>query len=1729
MADKFVLGLEDIQRDSDELNRQLEDKLRSLPNDRVSDKVPRHPEQTLDSILLTINDVSANEAPTDDVTIDRTLGDNDTLVREGLAEPKKEAIIDQRNNDKGSALQGELSDQITTAMNAPNDEVYQTAMRRISEKVKEVQDFNLRTTGASTSILDVISDMSEKDVQQWGISRTIAMQGFVSLFKKLEDSSTDGDEELVKSFIEAIRAVEVAIIPTRYPEGGFPELPKRIDPNSRQQALGIGSPLDKKFRLDFQEEALNNLIALSETRAFKFMADHPYITSFLIDGSVVAISMVGTPAAGFSLKASTLALRSVLSKAGLRKLGKKKTLELLAKEVGMKKVELAAALMAARMPAATQIGLGLGAVYLAGEMLEDGSSKTAAFLTEVFGPMAVITMFNWGKTPLISYLRRLSVKNNALFTKLNKGLANSKDLLGKEFVSNMRTAVETQSEIIGKTTKDLAADVVSKEMSPPAKLLANSNVVDKKAANSIVDMIEFSMKGNGAQADAIRNIIGLDNLEGLTASARIAEVAKIQFNIFDDVDAMVQLMKDAPAMGATFRGVGAKLDTSIDLIQKKIKSTPFTDGKNALRKELAQAQELQKSFKETAVKFDLDAFDRNSAAFMQTPLAKLLFADLPQYQGMNGKILYKQLANNFASPPIGIEGETYRFVNTNLRQLESGIKELTFDIQPGVWGDSGKSLSGRVIEEALLSPSARFRTQYQEVVNIPTRGLEQQRVLGEQLGQQYRRIQKSVPRKQRQQLVDILTESNHNREVFTHVNGGLRNAKGKFIQATPEMVRAYDASTILMEATYRIANAAEIRVARLVGFQMLDDVIRVKPRPATVGFIDSNGTKVTQAMADEGYKVVDVFDTDLKITQTLAFSPTQMQARVKEIGDFQDLLGFTQGYQGPILYKGNWKIASIRQDEDGKYFVKTEARAQTPKDAEIGIASLIERNGADSDLMYVAVRNNIQPVDIKAKIKGGRIQVRGATKSAKEQITSFVKTLDTDATLHNLSDLELDELAAAMSRAGFGDDVGENLIQEARYFSGPAHTRPRGAERPRDALNLDQPAPQLDLNESVALYWDAVARHANLQEISIELQDKFVRTYGRFLETKNDWSSKVQIKQARELGGIDEGAKAFEAWSVQHQIKVISNMKSAEAKMMDGWVASYRDKMILKKNFRMARTMDKLSDTAGIAGTVKSLGAKGVFGLYSTSHFIIQGMGVLNTVGRAATHDPRDLAKAAKSTLKYVYGRRAKKMGLPMDQETKFVVDFIDSSGYLDGINFAALDNLVGHNVGGVTKQLDRSLILMQKGEATNKLIAFNWNLHNNIRKIRAGKHPLGFTEKDIPTRKFRDFIVNQADLTALNMKRFNQPLFSQGVAGTTFQYKQIVSQMSQLFFGIGGAAGDITNLERFGIWFTTAAVLGPNAIPMGETILATYDNFLALHIQTGNIVIKEGKPQDAGLIKQKFQRNTALFIVDTMKKLGLEGDEQYWRRWTEGGLLTSETGGAIQATDRAALQLMTNTYYDNISPKDVLGPGLNLFSKIILGSVNGTVDLVAAIQSEDGLENSDILKSAKKAFGALGGARNILSTIEALTEGKVTNSTGQAIIDGLSFKEIMMLATTDEKIARVKEIAGVAAGLPPERFRQAIKENEMQARQREAWEEWTDITTRAIYRAAMENNYETAHAILGEATRQVAEFRDTDVAFFIKKGVRAMWVDPNATIEDRNALKRIKFNLAGREEKPLF
>ena len=1709
-----LIKADELKRKADEFNQIAEDQFAELERQADLKSKPNFPEQDLDAILLTKNDVDTKQIDNEEGAIELAFSENLNLVQTNQAGGKKDAIQQQQNSDRNDKLEGNVRDTMEAAIAAPDDQ-YGTAMSAVEFAVGQYQMFNLKGRRGSTSLLDIMSDGTEGDVQRYGSMRGMWNAGYLDLMGYLAGSHITTDRLNAMQFIEAARTIE-----KKYgEEAAFGPVPEQFT------VTGIGG---NQFLPEEQaSSAARGLIEFGETPLAKLMADHPYYTSFLIDAMIT----LGPPSAkviGAGLVTSlgiTVARQQLIRRSG------RLTVPAIIKALGINKKVYIAQLKKSLIPAGTQIGLGLGFVWVAGEMMKDGSSKTKAVLTEMFGPAGVLVLLHFTKSAGISYFRNLSIKNAAMFKRLEKELLTRNDFFSTEIKATMRQAVKTQNETLGKLTQQIVDETNVLGKPPIANTMSKVRTMDHTLAENITEMVDVGLKKQGPAADHIRKVTGLDGTESLTSQKRLAESVPFQLDV-SDVDEVVALLDEIPELGAAFRGVGANIDNSIGLYKQQLKFGNLPKEAQAnLRRQIADSEKYQAAFAKAAAQFDLKAFDMHNIAYMQSDIGRLLFSTLPEFQGLSGKILYKEISEEMVGTAVEIQGRTVKLINTNLRTIESNLQEHTFGVNLGVWDIPEKGGIFKHMRQILgkigESPSAHFGVNSQELVNLVARANEGKRVFAKELVGIWDGIQASVSRKQRPILNGLLAEGNDTAQVFKLVQGGLMDALGNVKYYDDKVMDAYFASRSLMDATWRFVNRGVVTEATAKGFMLMDGKIIVQLRGGTVGFIDSKGTKMTKEMLDQNYKVVNIFDDNKQVAQSIILQPDVISRAIKDIPQDYNMTGYHSGYI-PNVYEGDWRVVRIRRVGDS-WETNTPVIAQNAKDANTAMATLIEREGVDSGTLFMAIRNNVSPKDIGAQLTGGRIKLKGDTADplVKQHITSFIKDLDTDSALQKMTDEELDALASSLARQGLGREVGEDLVAEARFFSGPRHTRARALERPRDALNLEQPAPRLDVTESVQTYLGQVAKHSNLGELQAKLQDKFLRTFKDHLENPRDWTSKVEVNKARKFGTVDDQAKAMEAWSTQHQLKVIGGMRTAEQAVIDQQFGVWRDRLIAKGSYRMAAVMDSMADSAGIQGVIRNTTAKAIFGLWNASHFVIQASAVMFTGSKALVHHPEDIPLAMQSTLKYAYGRVAKKMGLPTDAETRFLVDFVDRSGYISNANYVGLDTVTG--AGGISSLLDKSTVFARQGEAFQRLFAFNWNLHNSMRMIRAGKHPAGFTADDITSKKFSDYITGKAEITAFNMSAVNQPLYSQGTLGVSFQFAQIQSQMAQLYFGLGSKASTLTRVERMALWMTTAAALGPTAIPFAETTLAFSDWIQAKELKVADVVIKEGNPTGAGLEIAQFHHATVLKMIDWFGDKNDKKSVDYWRRVSTGGLINAETRGAGNIAKRAALNVFTNTYYDNLDPAMVFGPGLNVAASMVAGTISSMYDIGRIITSEDkDLAVTDILRAARKTVGILGGARNILSTIEVLLDGKITTRSGRAIIEGLSLKEIMETAG-DARFDKELAVLGVAVGLTGERVERAQRENQIRMRQREAWGDWESAVTRAIRRASYNGDIKTAVEILVAGVKQVGQWRAWETPKFLKAATASMLIDPDATIEDKNMLEGMKFNIDGEEIVPFF
>ena len=1699
-------------------NKKLREKLQGIlgkMEERGASDPPQSTEKSFNAVLLTKDEVDNQGQSPYSTDKQATLLELNEIKTQSLDnEPAIDRVVEMRSLNLGGKLEQNVRTSVDAAINAPDEASHATRMHTVTASIRKLDEFNQRK-GRSTSLIDVMSDMTVPAVQRAGAWRTSVMKGFEDIYKVVDAKAVPVNTETAGMFIETSRMME-----RLFGDTDFPPPPSPL-------ALASGDPFVSYDKSIGGAAASRFLQGMANSETIKFMAAHPYITSFVLDAAVMYTPILFKPAP----MAISATVKYLIAR-GIKGSALKQT-KLLQAAANTSKKKLVESYLMGRGTADTMIGLGLGSVYIAGRINDDGTSGTAAFLTEVFGPMGAIAAMHMSKSAFLVYLKHMSTKNSTMFQKLNQKLAGRKDMLAKEIRLQMEQAIKETDfrAATAKTSKlkDVAKAVEDTSLSPAAKALALPTVIDKTLAKNMTEMIDVAIKGSGKQADKIREIVGLGEFAPFVVSPRLKANVPIFLHAKDDIDELVRMVQSNPVAGAMYHKSAAHLDDAIGMWKKELATLEgmgkaFEPWRVGIADDIKKAGKIADLYADAARGYDLQALNLNAPAFMQSEYGKQAFGNLPVFQGIGGRHLYMQLSQQVKGDAVTIQNKTFEFIQTNLMPTAAKIRRgITFGIDEGVWELTDQKFSRKIVEGMILTPDAHLRNNFGELVRIPARAQENMRVLAHQFGEAWRDINAQLSKKGRKQLMNVLAEGNAQGKEFVLTKGGFKSLDGNMIPVSADVRDAFYASRILFDAGWDVANQGAIMTAKARGLKLMDGKTLVRPRLAKLGEVDHNGTKVTQAMVDSKYQYIEVLDDDLKVGMSFVASPDTAGRMAKEIPETHDLVGYTENY-APIMYEGPWRVASITKGADGKFITKTEGIGDTPKEARDAIAEFIAREGPDSHKQFVAVRNNMQPAEIAGQIKGKRIPVAGkqGKEAIESEMRSFIKTTDSDSWLQNLGDEELKALATALEQAGMGKGAIDDLVMSTRQTSGPFYTRARASERPVSLRNLDETAEMLSLDKAVPAYFDSISQSISMGAVREKLTAKFLNTYKQFLENPNDWSSKVMITQTRKTGGYDQGAKAVEAWQAQQQLKIIRGMKSAEEMAIDSAIATKRDDLIKAGSYRLASIMDKMADAQGITGMVRGSTAKAVFGLWSASHLVVQAAGMVNTVGRGLAHNPADIQKAMKSTMKYFYGRGAKKLGLPMDDETKFMVNSLDESGFINNVNYEALDDVAGHVTGAFTKFMDASTIAVRKGEAMQRAYAFMWNFHRNARLIKAGKHPLGFKEADLTSVKFQDYIKNEAELTAFNMNKLNQPLYAKGMAGLSFQFWQIQSQMGQLFFGVGGAQKGITKIERMGVWAASIAAFGGTAVPFSETAMAFIDNFMADDIRKGQMVIKEGDPENAGLMLYKLKHQTAEFIADSIRDNNLgEGDEKFWRNLMR-GVPAALTDGRFDIVDRATIQLMTNTYFDNLDAADMAGPGLNLLAQLVVGIPEGVTDMVIAMQ-EGNFDAQTVLRAAKKSVGVLGGARNVLSTIEAMAFGEVSTRTGRAIIDGMTLKEILREASIDRKTEAMLDVAGVAVGLTPPRIRETHEMSEILARQNEAWNEWMMITTQAIKTHKREGNGQHALVMLKESVKQIMAARPDKAKFWAKRLVMAMAEREGATIEDKNRLRKILMGFDGK------
>jgi len=773
-------------------------------------------------------------------------------------------------------------------------------------------------------------------------------------------------------------------------------------------------------------------------------------------------------------------------------------------------------------------------------------------------------------------------------------------------------------------------------------------------------------------------------------------------------------------------------------------------------------------------------------------------------------------------------------------------------------------------------------------------------------------------------LGTILDGINQKGEPLNPVKGGFLIGRD-FIPCTDKVKDSYYAVRILMDETWRMSNTSAVHQASRQGIVFHEgEGIPVREKKGTeYGSRGTNGIEWTKDLKKKGAKWVENIETK----EGYVILPGQLN-KLRELRVTDQLLTYEKDYI-PIIYKEDWRVLSLKGNEAGGIDVGFVATAPNNKTAR---ATAKRLKAGDDETHFISVRKG--DTVVSAAIESGAAD-----------------------SLHNLTPRQLLDVRRGLRKHGISDDALDSVMDNIRTFSykRTSNLFERGAKRMKNS-DLTDIAPMEPADKAIASYLSKTANYVTKAEYNAFLRDEFLTTYGEMLADAHNWTS--DIKTINQFNIPFDNKMVKEAKLVQDQIRMSVGLKDKNQLIVEAWQDTLADRLRRKDNVWSrfgAELLDRAPNIYTVAGGLKKVAAVSKLGMFNISQIVVQGTGILNTVGKNA-FKPEVLDGTVRDVLSVIN---------PMDKKGKYLRKVYKESGFGSTSNYANLDDIVAGirgNGGVFGRVVDAGQIAYNAGEGLQRAVAWAAERRTLIASIRNGLHPR-FKMKDVDSPEFLKAVSDAANNTALNMGRFNQPRFARGLAGVPFQFMQFATHQSELMMP---GLGKLSTKEKVGTWAAWLGAFGASGVPF------LYDASLL-----GETIGEwTGHPEYVGATDRLFDELFGKY----KKGLG--------------------SGEFFDISNRAGVAHMLQNFYDGVGIEDLTGPGGNILVKMLHGGVNTVQDAYLVITGEKQFTGD----MAVQPFKEVSGIYNPYSAIRAAATGEVRSKTGKLIAEEPDLREVIAL-----------------------------------------------------------------------------------------------------------------------------
>ena len=952
---------------------------------------------------------------------------------------------------------------------------------------------------------------------------------------------------------------------------------------------------------------------------------------------------------------------------------------------------------------------------------------------------------------------------------------------------------------------------------------------------------------------------------------------------------------------------------------------------------------------------------------VMSPLAKQLNNASLLSNSVGHRVLYKELSEKQEKIVDGV---------SNIR-----VYANTFDFGPSNIGWE-RGNHGGVISRMLGSQLQVLKKKATDLVLDATFFEQQASRVAKQYKQLHNQTVKGLSTEEKNLLGSIMDQINQTGKRPLPAPDGFWIGDMK-IKASPQVMDAYYANRILLDSAWEASNQATIGQLKHLGYKW-DDVLKGPVREkggVSFGTRDSQGVEWTQDLHKRGARIWENPETkEFRIILDQDRNP------LRDISKSDRVLSYEKDYI-PIIYKDDWRILAIKMDDSGK--IVDAGPVATAPNQKAAMEAVKAMKTSDANVHYIASRQGNDVVDISA-------------------------VMETHDYLHKLSPGELKQLAIRLEKAGIDPATVNSFKDSITPFSykKTSHLLERGSRLKKGSSK--EVAEMLPSLEAIEKYLHAAGHYASKSEYQTAMKNKFLETYGHMLHNKLFWDSDIATKNQSTQAAFS-AKEVKEARDVQRQLRTILAQPDPSVARQVEIYDSLERKLLDKDNYyaqKMGEAMMYLPryTTSGAVAGAKAVTSQLMLRMFAIDQLLVQGTGMLNTLGSYAGK-PVILTKALEDARRVITGVGDGGVLKRLYQE----------SGFGSMVNFASLEDasqaiskmskggqLVGNAAG----------TFYNMGEAGNQLLAWAAARQNLIAEVKKGTLKL-----PIDSPEFLRMVSRDAQKTALNMTRFNQPAYTRGALGIPTQFFQFATHQAETML-----SGRLNAMQRAGIWAFWIGAFGTRGVP-----------FIQDAIMLGDSVAEwTGNPDYVGASERMLENTFGEYAR------GLSRNEFF------------------DVANRVGIGSFMQGFYDGVDLSDLSGAAGSVFLNTLV-SVNSMKELYEHISDE---RNHNMWDIANNFTRPARGVNNLVRGARAMSEGMIYSGTNRPV----------------KEVENLHEVIFTAIGLSPSEVTKIRESNALKFRVNGAWRNWVSKTSQEIAETLI-NDPSAAGVLLQNSFEYIAEY----------------------------------------------